>query len=144
MKNQILHLNQHTVLGTLLITLQHTGIYVKRVLHPNLKLLVACFVCYLEIINTFLKMTIEITTMAIQSCLLACSAMTSKSKLSKKLKNGMAILVGQAVFKIWIKTVKILFLFFVFVFFCFCLVVWLFVCLFCFFWINNSRISWPT
>ena len=33
---------------------------------------------------------------------------TSKSKLSKELKNGIGILVGQAVFKLRIKTVKIL------------------------------------
>ena len=33
----------------------------------------------------------------------------SYSKLPKKLKNGIEILVGQAVFKLWIKTVKILF-----------------------------------
>ena len=32
------------------------------------------------------------------------------SKLSKEFKNGIEILVGQAVFKVWIKTVKILFL----------------------------------
>ena len=31
------------------------------------------------------------------------------SKLPKKLKNGIEILVGQAVFKLWIKTVKMLF-----------------------------------
>ena len=33
----------------------------------------------------------------------------SFSNLSKKLKNGIGILSGQAVFKLWIKTVKILF-----------------------------------
>ena len=33
----------------------------------------------------------------------------SYSKLPKKLKNGIEILVGQAVFKLWIKTVKMLF-----------------------------------
>ena len=33
----------------------------------------------------------------------------SKRKLSKELKNGIEILVGQAVFKLWIKTVKIMF-----------------------------------
>ena len=32
----------------------------------------------------------------------------SYSKLPKKLKNGIEILVGQAVFKLWIKTVKML------------------------------------
>ena len=30
-------------------------------------------------------------------------------KLSKELKTGIEILVGQAVFKLWIKTVKIMF-----------------------------------
>ena len=33
----------------------------------------------------------------------------SESKLSKELKNGIEILVDQGVFKLWIKTVKILF-----------------------------------
>ena len=33
----------------------------------------------------------------------------SYSKLSKELKNGIEILVGQAAFKLWIKTVKMLF-----------------------------------
>ena len=33
----------------------------------------------------------------------------TNSKLSKKLQNGIEILVGQAVFKLWIKTVKMLF-----------------------------------
>ena len=33
----------------------------------------------------------------------------SYSKLSKELKNRIEILVGQVVFKLWIKTVKILF-----------------------------------
>ena len=33
----------------------------------------------------------------------------SKSKLSKELKHGIEICVGQAVFKLWIKTVKIVF-----------------------------------
>ena len=33
----------------------------------------------------------------------------SYSKLSKELKNGIEILVGQEVFKLWIKTVEILF-----------------------------------
>ena len=31
------------------------------------------------------------------------------SKLSKEFKNGIEILVGQAAFKLWIKTVKIMF-----------------------------------
>ena len=31
------------------------------------------------------------------------------SKLSKELKNGIEILVGQAIFKLWIKTFKMLF-----------------------------------
>ena len=35
--------------------------------------------------------------------------MHPKGKLSKKLKNVTEILVGQVVFKLWIKTVKILF-----------------------------------
>ena len=56
---------------------------------PNQKL--ACFVLYVKIINTFLKNN------------------ASGSKLSKELKNGIEILVGQAVFKLWIKTVKIVF-----------------------------------
>ena len=61
---------------------------------PNLK--VACFVCYLKIINPFfLKNNV---------CIL------NISKLSKELKNGIEILVGhQAAFKLWIKTVKMLF-----------------------------------
>ena len=46
---------------------------------------------YLKIINTFLKNNI------------------SYSKLFKELKNGIKILVGQAVFKLWIKTVKMMF-----------------------------------
>ena len=33
----------------------------------------------------------------------------SYGKLSQELKNGIEILVGQAVFKFWIKTVKMLF-----------------------------------
>ena len=33
----------------------------------------------------------------------------SYSKLSKKLNNGIGILVGQVVFKLWIQTVKIMF-----------------------------------
>ena len=33
----------------------------------------------------------------------------SYSKLSKERKNGIEILVGQAVFNLWIKTVKIMF-----------------------------------
>ena len=33
----------------------------------------------------------------------------SESKLSKELKNGIEILVGQAVFKLWVKTGKIMF-----------------------------------
>ena len=44
----------------------------------------------------------------------------SLSKLSKELKNGTEILVGQAVFKLWIKTVRIMVM------------------------TNNSRIAWPT
>ena len=55
---------------------------------PNLKL--ACFVFYLKIANNFfffLKYNV---------CTL----------LSKELINGIEILVGQIVFKLWIKTVK--------------------------------------
>ena len=59
----------------------------------NLKL--ACFVCYLKITNIYLKNNI---------CIL------KYSKLSKELKNGIEILVGQTVFKLQIKTVIILFL----------------------------------
>ena len=47
---------------------------------PNLKL--ACFVCYLKTINTFLK------------------NIASWSKHYKELKTGIEILVGQAVFKL--------------------------------------------
>ena len=47
----------------------------------------ACFVLYLKIVNTFLKNNI-------------CIFCTSK--LYKELKNGIGILVGQAVFKLWI------------------------------------------
>ena len=46
----------------------------------------------LKIVNTFLKMIYA-----------------SYSKLSKELKNVIESLVGQAVFKLWIKTVKTLF-----------------------------------
>ena len=59
---------------------------------PNLKL--GCFVLYFKIINTFLKIIYA-----------------SSSKFSKKLKNGIGILVGTAVFKLWITTVKLMFLF---------------------------------
>ena len=58
---------------------------------PELKL--ACFVCYLKIINTFFRKIMN----------------ASQSLLIKKLKNGIEILAGQAVFKLWIKTVKIMF-----------------------------------
>ena len=51
----------------------------------------ACFVLYRKIINT-LK-----------------NNYASYSKLSKELKNGIGILVGQVVFKLWIKTFKMLF-----------------------------------
>ena len=47
--------------------------------------------CYLKIINTVLKNDMRL----IVSC--------------PKLKNGIEILVGQAVFKLWIKTFKMLF-----------------------------------
>ena len=49
----------------------------------------ACSVLYLKIINTFLKIIY-----------------TFYSKLSKELKNGIGILEGQTVFKLWIKTSK--------------------------------------
>ena len=49
----------------------------------------AYFVLYPKIINTFLKNNII-------------------SKLPKKLKNGIGILVGEAVLKLWIKTVILL------------------------------------
>ena len=55
---------------------------------PNQKL--ACFVLYVKIINTILKNN------------------ASGGKLSKELKNGIEILVGQAGSKLWIKTVKIM------------------------------------
>ena len=58
---------------------------------PNQKL--ASFVLYLKIINIFLKNNI---------CIL--------KQMSKELKIGIKIFVGKAVFKLWIKTVKILFL----------------------------------
>ena len=48
--------------------------------------------CYLKIIKPFQKIM-----------------HTSESKLFKELKNGIATLVGQVVFKLWIKTVKIMF-----------------------------------
>ena len=56
---------------------------------PDLKL--AVFVCYLIIIDSFLKNNVCI------------------SKLYKEFKNGIESLVGQAFWGIWIKTVKILF-----------------------------------
>ena len=54
---------------------------------PNQKL-----PCHLKIINTFLKYN-----------------STSYTKLSKEMKNEIEILVGPAVFKLWIEIVKILF-----------------------------------
>ena len=62
----------------------------KGELHPNQKL--ASFVLYLKIINTILKNNICISMQIVQGT-----------------KHGIEILVGQAVFKLWIKTVKILF-----------------------------------
>ena len=53
---------------------------------PNLKL--ACFVCFLKIINTFLKSNVCIFQF-------------------KELKNGIEIVEGQEVLKLWIKTVNI-------------------------------------
>ena len=58
---------------------------------PNQKLV--CFGLYLKIINTLLKNNVH----------------AFYSKLSKELKNGTDILVGQAVLKLWIKKVKMLF-----------------------------------
>ena len=49
---------------------------------------------YLKIVNPFFKNNL---------CIL------NISKLYKELKNGIEILVGQAAFKLWIKTVKMLF-----------------------------------
>ena len=73
---------------------------VKGVLHflhppppPKKKKKLACFVLYLKIINTSLKIT----------CV-------SYSIFFKEVKNGIAILVGQAVLKLWIKIVKMTFL----------------------------------
>ena len=51
-----------------------------------------CFVLYLKIIKTFLK--------------IICGP---DSKFSKELKNAIEILVGEVLFKLWIKTVKIMF-----------------------------------
>ena len=65
----------------------------------------ACFVFYHEIINNFLKNEL---------CIL------KKNLFSRNSKNGIEILVGQEVFKLQIKTVKMLV------------------------WINNSRTDWPT
>ena len=59
---------------------------------PNPKL--ACFMLHLKIINTFLKKK------KYASLLLNCP---------RNSKNDIEILVGQAVFKLWIKTVKMLF-----------------------------------
>ena len=50
---------------------------------PNPSLKLTCFVCYFKIINIFFKLIFQ-------------------SKLSKELKNGIGILVGQAVFKLFI------------------------------------------
>ena len=62
---------------------------VKGVLYctPNLQL--ARFVCYLKIVSTFMT-----------------KKNVSYNKLSKELKNSIKISVGQAVFKLWIKTVQ--------------------------------------
>ena len=54
---------------------------------------------YLKIINNFLKTKV---------CILL--------KLFKELKNGIEILVGQAILKLWIKTAKMFFFFFFFFF----------------------------
>ena len=55
----------------------------------------ACFVLYLKIINNFLKNELNYA---------------SYKKLFKELKNGIKVLVNQAVFKLLIKTVKMLLL----------------------------------
>ena len=57
---------------------------------PNQKF--ACFKLYLKIINPFLENTVCISY-----------------QISEELKNGIEISVGPAVFKLWIKVVKILF-----------------------------------
>ena len=67
------------------------GAHLREYCTPNQKL--ACFVLYLKIIN-ILKNNISY----ISSC----------SKLSKELENGIDILVVQTVFKLWIKTIKML------------------------------------
>ena len=59
----------------------------------GIHLKLASFVSYFKIIDTFLGIK---------------KFYVSQSKLSKKPKNGIEILVGQAMFKLWIKTVKIL------------------------------------
>ena len=61
----------------------------------NLKL--ACFVCSLKITNTFFNNNKKY----------AC--MHFKVNCLRNSKNGIEILVGQAVFKLWIKTVEIIF-----------------------------------
>ena len=64
-------------------------VYLRR--HCTLNLKLACFVCFLKIVYFFEE-----------------KMQASQSKLSTELKNGIRILVGQAVFKLWIKTVKIM------------------------------------
>ena len=56
----------------------------------------ACFVLYLKIINNFLKNELSYKN----EC--------KWKKLFKELKNGIEILVGQAIFKLQIKRVKML------------------------------------
>ena len=65
--------------------------YLRGYCTPYQKL--ACFVLYLKIINTFLKNNIY----------------ASHGKLSKELKHYIEILVDKAIFKLWIKTFKIMF-----------------------------------
>ena len=62
---------------------------IKGVLHLVPQKSMFCDLIYLKIINTFLH--------------------ASYSKLSKELKNGSGILVDPVVFKLWVKTVKMMF-----------------------------------
>ena len=70
--------------------MQAIALCIKGYCTPSLKL--TYFVCFLKIINTCLKNDIYF-----------------ESKLFKKVEKGIEILVGQMVYKLLIKTVKILF-----------------------------------
>ena len=72
---------EHTKINVMLKIEIITGVYCT----PNLKL--ACFMCYLKIINTFSKNN-------------ARTASKSRPKWSKKFKNGIEI-SWQVVFKLW-------------------------------------------